>query len=247
MSKKKDSTSQTGFSSSSYFGSLAKPQDWQEQIATVANRFDREYRGEAFDLPDEVKEMPIAQERAAGLLQTKLASPFWQLAQPQKNQRCLDIGCGVSFLIYPWRDWGAIFYGQEISTVAQNILNARGPQLNSKLFKGVFLAPAHQLDYEPGQFDLAIATGVSCYYPIDYWSEVLAAVKKVLKPGGFFVFDVLDPEMPLAENWAILETYLGAEVFLESAAKWKKTIQAASGSIARSKSGELFQLYKVKF
>jgi Methyltransferase domain. len=126
-------------------------------------------------------------------------------------------------------------------------LNARGPQLNSKLFKGVKLAPAHQLEYEPGMFDLAIATGVSCYYPIDYWTEVLNAVKKVLKPGGFFIFDTLDDTQPLAENWAILETYLGAEVFLESAADWKKTIQAEGGQIVKTLARELFQLYKVKF
>lgn len=247
MAKQQDSNSQAAFSTGSYFGSLTGPQDWQSQIAAVADRFNREYRGEAIDLPDEVKAMPIYQERLSGLLQAKQASPFWQLVKPQKNQRCLDLGCGVSFLIYPWREWDALFYGQDISPVAREILNARGPQLNSKLFKGVKLGPAHQLDYEPGQFDLAIATGVSCYYPLSYWTEVIAAVKKVLKPGGFFVFDVLDSETPLAENWAILETYSGAEVFLESAEDWKKTIQAAGGKIVKSLPGELFQLHKVKF
>jgi SAM-dependent methyltransferase len=247
MSKKQNSESQQAFSSGSNFGELKQSHNWDEQIATVAVRFNREYRGESFHLPEEVKEMPVAQERAAGILQAKLTSPFWQLAQPQKNQRCLDIGCGVSFLIYAWRDWDALFYGQEVSTVARDILNARGPQLNSKLFKGVKLAPAHQLEYEPGMFDLAIATGVSCYYPIDYWTEVLNAVKKVLKPGGFFIFDTLDDTQPLAENWAILETYLGAEVFLESAADWKKTIQAEGGQIVKTLARELFQLYKVRF
>ncbi|HEY9906849.1 MAG TPA: class I SAM-dependent methyltransferase, partial [Thermosynechococcaceae cyanobacterium] len=197
-------------------GSLNQPQDWQDTIGTIALRFNQEYQGKPVELPDEVKAMPIFQERSAGLLQAKQVSPFWQMSKPQKNQRCLDLGCGISFLVYPWRDWEAIFFGQEISTVAREILNARGPQLNSKLFKGVKLGPAHQLEYEPGQFDLTIATGFSCYYSLDYWAEVLAAVKKVLKPGGFFVFDVLNPELPLAENWAILETYLGAEVFLES-------------------------------
>lgn len=247
MSKPQDSDPKAAFSTGSYFGSLGKPQDWQDQIATVAARFNREYQGKTPELPDEVKAMPIAQERASGLLQAKLASPFWQLARPQKNQRCLDIGCGVSFLIYPWRDWGALFYGQEISTVAQEILNTRGPQLNSKLFKGVALGAAHQLEYEAKQFDLVVATGVSCYYPLEYWSEVLAAVQKVLKPGGFFVFDVLDTEMPLAENWAILETYLGAEAILEPAPNWKKTIQTAGGRIVKTLPGELFQLYKVGF
>lgn len=191
--------------------------------------------------------MPIYQERVAGLLQAKLTSPFWQLAKPQKSQRCLDIGCGVGFLIYAWREWDAVFYGQEISTIARDLLNTRGPQLNSKLFKGVQLAPAHQLNYELGQFDLVISTGVSCYYPLDYWTLVLAEVKRVLKPGGFFVFDVVDAELATAENWAILETYLGAEVHLESLAQWKRTVQAAGGKVVKTHSGEIFQLLKVSF
>jgi SAM-dependent methyltransferase len=222
-------------------------EEWQAKIATIATRFNQEYRGEAFELPAEVEAMPIFRERLAGTLQAKTVSPFWELAKPQKNQRCLDIGCGVSFLIYPWRDWEAFFYGQEVSTVARDTLNARGPQLNSKLFKGVELGAAHQLNYEANQFDLAIATGFSCYYPLEYWAAVLAEVKRVLKPDGTFVFDLLDPTTPLAENWAILETYMGAEVFLEPLAEWEKTIKQAEGKVLKKKSGELFQLYKVKF
>lgn len=244
MSKKRDAAPPVD---SGYLGALNQPQDWQGSIAAVALRFNQEYQGKAVELPEEVQAMPIAQERSAGLLQAKQMSPFWQVAKPQKNQRCLDLGCGISFLIYPWRDWEAQFYGQEISSEARDILNARGPQLNSKLFKGVKLGSAHQLAYEPGQFDLTIATGFSCYYSIDYWEGVIAAVKKVLKPGGFFVFDVLNPELPLAENWAILETYLGAEVFLESLADWEKMIKASGGKINRRAAGELFQLYKVGF
>ena len=244
MSKKRDAVPQVNEAG---LGSLNQTQTWQPTIAAVALRFNQEYQGKAVELPAEVQEMPIAQERVAGLLQAKQMSPFWQVAKPQKNQRCLDLGCGISFLIYPWREWEAQFFGQEVSTEAQGILNARGPQLNSKLFKGVKLGPAHQLVYEPGQFDLVIATGFSCYYAIDYWAEVIAAVKKVLKPGGFFVFDVLNAELPLAENWAILETYLGAEVLLESLADWEKLIKAEGGKINRRSSGELFQLYKVGF
>lgn len=247
MVKKQDSDASEAFSSSSYFGALSDRTNWQDRIATVATRFNREYRGEKADLPAEVEAMPIYQEWAAGLLQAKLTSPFWELAQPKKNQHCLDIGCGVSFLIYPWRDWDALFYGQEISTVAREILTTRGPQLNSKLFKGVHLGAAHQLEYDANQFDLAIATGVSCYYPLTYWAEVLGNVKRVLKPGGFFVFDVVNAEQPLAENWAILETYLGAEVVLESATAWKKLIQAAGGQVMKTLDGEIFQLYRVRF
>ena len=99
-----------------------KSDSWQVLLSQVASRFDREYRGEAFALPEEVESMPIFLESVAGTLQAKTVSPFWQIARPQKNQRCLDIGCGVSFLIYPWRDWEALFYGQEISSAARDAL-----------------------------------------------------------------------------------------------------------------------------
>lgn len=224
-----------------------RPDLWQSNLTAVAHRFNQEYRREPFDLPDEVKQMPIYQEWVSGLLAAKIASPFWNIAQPKKQQRCLDIGCGVSFLIYPWREWEAVFYGQEISQVAHDTLNARGPQLNSKLFKGVQLGPAHQLRYEPDQFDVAIATGFSCYYPLAYWEIVLSEVKRVLKPDGVFVFDVIDPESAIAENWAILEIYLGSEVFLEPLTSWQTLIKTAQARVVRKQSGELFQLYKVQF
>lgn len=242
MSKKRHET-QGQFSSKP----TGQPDQWQAQIAAVASRFNREYRGDAFELPEEVAAMPIFRERTSGILQAKVSSPFWQIAQPQKNQSCLDIGCGMSFLIYPWRDWHAYFYGQEISHVAQAALNSRGPQLNSKLFKGVQIGPAHHLSYQASQFDLVVATGFSCYFPLEYWTAVMAEVKRVLRPSGQFVFDTLNPQVPLAENWAILETYLGAEVFLESLADWQKMIQAAGGQITGSSPGELFQLHKVRF
>jgi SAM-dependent methyltransferase len=249
MSKKRDSPFQSDrFSSGSLQGAGSHQSNiWQAMLPQVAYRFNRQYQGETFELPSEVEAMPIFREWTAGTLSGKIATPFWEIAQPQKNQRCLDIGCGVSFLVYPWKGWGAFFYGQEISTVAREALNARGSQLNSKLFKGVELGPAHELKYSFAQFDLAIATGWSCYFPLDYWSAVIAEVKRVLKPGGYFVFDVLDPEKPLAEDWAVLETYLGAEVFLEPLDAWENTIKATGAKIVLQHPGELFQLYKVRF
>ena len=230
---------------SSFLGSQSPT--WQADFEAIALRFNREYQREPFELPAEVLEMPIYQEWQAGLLTGRITSPFWELAKPKKNQRCLDLGCGVSFLIYPWNEWEAVFYGQEISSAPRDLLNARGSQLNSKLFKGVQLAAANELNYEPAQFDLVFATGFSCYYPLPYWQEVLVAVKRVLKPDGFFVFDAIDPSTEMAENWAILETYLGAEVFLEPLADWKKLIQQAGAKIVKQQSGEIFQMFKLSF
>ncbi|CAN1209289.1 class I SAM-dependent methyltransferase [Tumidithrix helvetica PCC 7403] len=225
----------------------SQPHDWTSQIETVRQRFDREFRQDAFDLPPEVEAMPLFREWIGHALAAKITSPFWELAQFKKNQRCLDIGCGVSFLIYGWRDWETYFYGQEVSFVARDALNTRGSQLNSKLFKGVQTGAAHQLQYENATFDRAIATGFSCYYPPEYWKLVLREVKRVLKPDGILIFDAIDPDTEIAENWAILEMYLGAEVFLSPLQQFTELVKEVGGKVTATKTGALFQMYQVSF
>jgi cyclopropane fatty-acyl-phospholipid synthase-like methyltransferase len=221
---------------------------WQPQLMAVTKRFNQEYQGKPFNLPPEVEDMDVFRDWVAGRLAARIASPFWELAKFRKGQRCLDLGCGLSFLIYPWKSWQTSFHGQDISSVAQQALNQRGPQLDSKLFKGVTLAPAHQLDYDAHTFDVVISTGVSCYYSTAYWGEVMDAVQKCLKPEGALIFDVIDPALPQAENWAILETYLGADVELCPREDWQALIKATGGRIVRQQSGgEVFHLYKVQW
>jgi SAM-dependent methyltransferase len=230
-----------------YSSLISQQQDWSEQIGRVKQRFDREFKQEAFELPAEVESMPIFREWIGHHLTAKITSPFWELAEFKKNHRCLDIGCGVSFLIYDWLKWETYFYGQEISVVARAALNSRGSQLNSKLFKGVKSGTAHQLEYEPDTFDRAIATGFSCYYPPEYWKLVLQEVKRVLKPDGVFIFDAIDPAAEMAENWAILEMYLGAEVFLSPLEQFVEIVKEVGGKVITTKPGELFQMYRVSF
>ena len=52
---------------------------------------------------------------------------------------------------------------------------------------------------------------------------------------------------PLAEDWAILETYQGAELFLEAIADWEKLIKSTGTKVVKKRKGELFNLYKVQF
>lgn len=222
--------------------------NWFTISEAIAQRFDAELQNKKPDLPDEVQALPLFLDWQSGKLQNRVASKFWELAQPKKNQTCLDLGCGISFLIYPWRDWHAYFYGQDISKVAVDILKTRAPQLNSKLFKGISYKPAHHLEeYKPDFFDLAIATGFSCYYPLAYWEAVLEQVQRVLKPGAFFVFDVIDPSQDIAEDWSILETYLGTEVFLEDLKDWQALIKKSGAKIVKEQDGELFYLYKIRW
>jgi len=227
----------------------ADPSPWGAALQAVAQRYNQEFSGQPFDLPQEIEEMPLFKDWVAGRLTPRISTPFWESIKPHKKDHCLDLGCGISFLVYPWRDWDALFHGQDISEFACKAVTARGPQLNSKLFKGMKQAPAHRLHdhYEPHFFDLVIATGVSCYYPADYWETVLQQVKKVLKPGGHFLFDALNPEAPLAESWAILETYLGAEVQLDALDQWPALVKSVGGRVVSHRDYELFRLFKVKW
>ncbi len=221
--------------------------DWQTALENTTQRFERQYCRENLTLPSEIEAMAIFDEWQMGNLQDRISSRFWELKTPKKKQTWLDIGCGLSFLIYPWNEWEAFFYGQEVSKTARDILMSRAPQLNSKLFRGVKLGAGHSLAYEDNLFDGAIATGWSCYYALDYWERVIAEVKRVLKPGGSFVFDVIDPEKSLAEDWAILETYLGAEVLLTPRSEWQSLVRQAGGKIVKSLPGELFECWQISF
>jgi SAM-dependent methyltransferase len=223
------------------------PDDWQSLVQSIAVRYNREYQQKAVELPPEVESMPIFQDWTAGKLQARIASPFWELQSPKKNQRWLDIGCGLSFLIYPWQEWEAYFHGLEVSIIAKDALNSRGPQLNSKLFKGVELGAAHQLPYEESTFDGVIATGWSCYYPLEYLKLVLSEVKRILKPDGVLLLDVVNAESELAEDWAILETYLGAEVLLTSPSEYKTFFKEEKIKMVKTIEGVLFQMMKLQF
>jgi|GEM_PF-4357993 len=48
-------------------------------------------------------------------------------------------------------------------------------------------------------------------------------------------------------DWAVLETYLGAEVFLEPVTEWEKIINAAGAKVVGRQPGEFFDLYKLRF
>jgi len=86
--------------------------------------FNRQYRGEAFELPAEVEAMPIFREWAANTPH-KIASPFWKSLNPKRTSAVWILAVASAFNLSLAR-LASIFYGQEISTVAGDALNARG-------------------------------------------------------------------------------------------------------------------------
>jgi len=219
---------------------------WSNRCAAVARRWEAEYTRAAVDLPPEIEQTELFRDWASGRLSSRIASPFWELARFRRGQEALDLGCGFSFLGYPWRDWEVRFWGQEIAATPRQTLLQPAPQPNSKLFKGCRPDPAHQLDYPDASFDWVVLTGVTPYFPPAYWQAVLTGLKPLLRSGGQLLLDVLDPDSDLLDPWSLLELYLGAEVEAPALADWKALFKATGWTVAAEREGPLFRLMRLK-
>ena len=224
--------------------------DWNQYIAPIAKRFNREVGIQlgdpAWEMPEDLRELPFWQESQQNAFQEALSVPFHQLRVPKKRERCLDLGCGVSFLIYPWVDWEAFFHGHELSSRAVKFIKARAPQLNSKLFKSMQQGMAHQLNpYDRDQFDLAIATGFFFYYPPEYFSMVWHQLRRVLKPKASLIVEFVNPESAWVDEWGLIELHKGTEPILTPLQTWEKLIKQLGGKIRKQEAGELFVTYAI--
>ncbi|MEO0805611.1 MAG: SAM-dependent methyltransferase, partial [Cyanobacteria bacterium J06643_4] len=65
--------SKDGSSAFSPMGDVLNSQavSWVPMLSAAAQRFDQEYRGEPFDLPEEVEALPVFRDWAAGSLNSR--------------------------------------------------------------------------------------------------------------------------------------------------------------------------------
>ena len=224
--------------------------DWEELTKPIAQRFDREVEvqlGKAkWDIPPDIVELDFWQACQTDHLLDRLGTPFHEVQSPKKRDKCLDIGCGVSYLLYPWVHWGAEFYGHDLSPSTVQFVQSRGSQLNSKLFKRMEQGVAHQLSrYEGQTFDLAIATGFLYYYPLDYFKLVWGQLRPLLAPKANVVIDIVNSESPWADEWGLLEMEKGAEPLLTNRQEWETCFQQIGAQVQQQMEAELFITYKL--
>jgi len=224
--------------------------DWNAYINPIAKRFNREVGIQLGDpdweIPADLRELPFWQESQQSAFRESLSVPFHTLRVPKKRERCLDIGCGVSFLIYPWTEWQAYFYGHDVSNRAVKFIQSRAPQLNSKLFKSMQEGRAHQMDiYDTDQFDFAIATGFLYYYPPEYFSIMWPQLRRVLKPKAPLIVEFANPDSDWADEWGLIELHKETEPILTPLKTWEMTIKQLGGQIRKQAMGELFVTYAI--
>ncbi len=152
-------------------------------------------------------------------------------------------------MLYPWTEWQAKFYGLDVSLRCVDFIKARAPQLNSKLFKGIYRSAAHNIAetaLAELAFDRVIAQGLFAYYPPEYAALVWLAITKRVQPKALFIFDVVNPESRWIDEWGLVEMHHGVEPLLTPLTEWEALISAHKGIIRHQAKGELFVTYAVE-
>ncbi len=223
--------------------------DWESIIQKQAQRSDRELSSQTLALPPDLARLPFVIACQHDSLSHRLGVSFAQAAPPKKNEACLDLGCGLSFMLYPWTEWQAKFYGLDVSLRCVDFIKSRAPQLNSKLFKGIYRSAAHRIEdtaLAELTFDRVIAQGLFAYYPPEYAALVWLAIAKRVQPKALFIFDVVNPESRWLDEWGMVEMHHGVEPILAPLSEWEALIKTHKGTIRRQAKGELFVTYVVE-
>eukprot|EP01035_Chromulina_nebulosa_P002113 gene2113-2838_t len=113
--------------------------------------------------------------------------------QPMAGLRVLDIGCGGGFMAEAMQGRGAAVSGIDLSAGA--IAAARRHARSEGLDIDYRVASGTDLPFAAGTFDIAVCVDV-LEHIADY-DQVIAETRRVLRPGGLFLFDTINRN-PLA-------------------------------------------------
>lgn len=117
-----------------------------------------------------------------------------KLAGDVAGRRILDVGCGSGPLTAALRDKGAIVSGFDRSTAMLDLARRRLGE-DADLTVGDLAKP---LPYDDAAFDDVVASLVLHY--LKDWTEPLAELRRVLKPGGRLILSVNHPFVYTALN-----------------------------------------------
>jgi SAM-dependent methyltransferase len=112
--------------------------------------------------------------------------------------RVLDVGCGTGCLAILLAESGRTVVGVEPSAASLDVARSKNqPDGITWIHGDITAVPA--LDA-----DLAVMTGnvAQVFLTDDDWAELLAGVRRTLRPGGHLVFETRRPEYRAWEKWA---------------------------------------------
>ena len=177
-----------------------------------------------------------AAENENGLFNAWYARPAMVgLAGDVTGRRVLDAGCGSGPLAEAMRDAGAEVSAFDVSTAMVELARQRlGDDVDLRVHN-----LEDSLPYDDGEFDDVIISLVLHY--LEDWSEPLAELRRVLKPGGRLLIAVNHPAAyavvyPDADYFKVTQytedyQFDGREVFLTF---WHRPLHAMTDAFTRA-------------
>ena len=133
---------------------------------------------------------------------------FGMIAPGQDRLAVLDLGCGTGLSGAAFKGLTARLDGVDLSPRMIEKARARG------IYDVLFVADIENPPVEDGGYDLALAADTLVY--LGDLETLFAAVRRALKPGGFFLFTVEQKdgegfELGLKRRWRHSQSYLRAQ------------------------------------
>ena len=176
-------------------------------------------------VPDDIRNTDFFQSMDSVTDINSAAADIREYLSPETGMKFLDAGCSANLANYNLGEWPSVYYGVDISEDLIKAMKSYSEQ-NKIPIGGLYIADISGMPFEDGFFDIAAIIGVLEYCTIEYISQALGELHRVLKPGAKAVIDIPNPVHPHSADMQKLETYLGRPNFLHQRSDFEKLLKS---------------------
>jgi SAM-dependent methyltransferase len=170
------------------------------------------------------------------------AADIREFLAPVQGMRFLDAGCSANLVNYNLGDWPSIYYGVDISPALIRAMKSYA-ETNHVLIGGLYESGITEMPFQNEFFDIAAVIGVLEYGTLEYVSESLKELHRVLKPGARIVMDIPNSSHHWAADMQKLEEFLERPIFLHSRSEFEKLLKPLSKIERTDDSGVMIKYF----
>lgn len=153
-----------------------------------------------------------------------------EIAEPQKDDKALDMACGTGRIFIELKDICDSVYGVDISRKMLEICKEKINSDKDKLIQGNIF----NLPFKKKNFSLITCLGATEYYSKEEILKMFNEVERVLKPDGRFAVTFQDRENSLiGEYIRSSEEELNCEIYVYSESEIEKIVERTEFKISK--------------